>query len=40
MEPPKAKPATKVGLSGPRLRAAPIRRKPKRRPTVDSDDDD
>lgn len=37
MEPPKAKPAAKTGLSGPRLRAAPIGRKPKRRITVDSD---
>lgn len=38
MEPPKAKP--RVGLTGPRLRAAPIVRRPKRRTTADSDDDD
>jgi hypothetical protein len=35
---PKAKPAAKVGLAGPRLRAAPIVKR-KRRAAVDSDDD-
>lgn len=38
MEPPKAtKPAAKTSIAGPRLRAAPLVRKPKRRTTVDSD---